>query len=231
MPAPTPAIPTTHPLLVAICACCAGLLPFANLDLLDPLPLAFLYREALYENDQSSGRALEEECGEEFGGIHDSELLDEAVEVGDQIYTTSIHLPPSISEIHAGQTTSQWLSQAFAANATLQEFWNIIPSYLHVFKNVFSKAWFDLLLECKHCKVYLLVPREQDKLDAFLQENLDFSCIHPSKSLMAFLVFFIKKKDGLLQLVQDYQVLNAMMVKNHYPLFLIFELINNLWGA
>ncbi|KNZ81208.1 hypothetical protein J132_02405 [Termitomyces sp. J132] len=48
------------------------------------------------------------------------------------------------------------------------------------------------------CNVYSLVPREQDKLDAFLQENLDSSCICPFKSLMAFPVFFIKKKDGLL---------------------------------
>ncbi|KAG5717105.1 hypothetical protein E4T56_gene6930 [Termitomyces sp. T112] len=80
------------------------------------------------------------------------------------------------------------------------------------------------------CKVYPLMPREQEELDAFLQENLDSSCIHPSKSLMASLVFFIKKKDGLLQLVQDYWVLNAMTVKNCYPLPLISELINNLQG-
>ncbi|KNZ80699.1 hypothetical protein J132_04943 [Termitomyces sp. J132] len=47
------------------------------------------------------------------------------------------------------------------------------------------------------CKVYPLVPREQDKLDAFLQENLDFSHICPSKSPIASPVFFIKK-DSLL---------------------------------
>ncbi|KNZ76714.1 hypothetical protein J132_08783, partial [Termitomyces sp. J132] len=88
-----------------------------------------------------------------------------------------------------------------------------VPPYLHVFEDVFSKALFDSLLEHKRwdhaiellpdsisssCKVYLLAPREQDKLDAFLQENLDSSHICPSKSLMASLVFFIKKKDGLL---------------------------------
>ncbi|KAG5732321.1 hypothetical protein E4T56_gene11402 [Termitomyces sp. T112] len=47
---------------------------------------------------------------------------------------------------------------------------------------------------------------------------------------MASPFFFIKKKDSSLQLVQDYWVLNAMMVKNCYPLPLISELINNLWG-
>ncbi|GLB41978.1 putative retrotransposable element tf2 155 kda protein type 1-like [Lyophyllum shimeji] len=48
---------------------------------------------------------------------------------------------------------------------------------------------------------------------------------------MASPVFFIKKKDGSLRLVQDYRALNAITVKNRYPLPLISELINNLRGA
>jgi len=48
---------------------------------------------------------------------------------------------------------------------------------------------------------------------------------------MASLVFFIKKKDGTLCLVQDYCTLNAMTVKNKYPLPLIPELIAKLRGA
>ena len=48
---------------------------------------------------------------------------------------------------------------------------------------------------------------------------------------MASLVFFIKKKDGTLQLVQDYQALNAIMMKNKYPLPLISELIEKLQGT
>ncbi|KNZ81308.1 hypothetical protein J132_02080, partial [Termitomyces sp. J132] len=93
------------------------------------------------------------------------------------------------------------------------------PPTLHAFENMFSKASFDLLLEHKRwdhtiellpdsapssCKVYPLASREQDELNAFLQENLDSGHIHLSKFPMASLVFFIKKKDGSLQLVQDY---------------------------
>ncbi|KAG5716849.1 hypothetical protein E4T56_gene3410 [Termitomyces sp. T112] len=130
-------------------------------------------------------------------------------------------------EIRASQTTSWRLAQAFAANAAPHEFQDMVPPYQHVFKDVFSKASFDSLPECKRwdhaiellpnsapssCKVYPLALREQDKLNAFLQENLDSGHIHPSKSPMASLV------------------LNAMTVKNHYPLPLISELINNLWG-
>jgi Reverse transcriptase (RNA-dependent DNA polymerase) len=44
-------------------------------------------------------------------------------------------------------------------------------------------------------------------------------------------VFFIKKKDGSLRLVQDYHMLNAMTVKNRYPLPIILELTAQLQGA
>ena len=44
-------------------------------------------------------------------------------------------------------------------------------------------------------------------------------------------VFFIKKEDGSLRLVQDYRALNAITVKNKYPLPLISKLINKLQGA
>jgi len=48
---------------------------------------------------------------------------------------------------------------------------------------------------------------------------------------MAALVFFIKKKDSSLQLVQDYRALNAVTVKNRYLLPLISELVFQLRGA
>jgi hypothetical protein len=49
-----------------------------------------------------------------------------------------------------------------------------------------------------------LSPNEQTELDAFLKENLEIGHIYPSKSPMASPVFFIKKKDGSLHLVQNY---------------------------
>jgi hypothetical protein len=45
---------------------------------------------------------------------------------------------------------------------------------------------------------------------------------------MAALVFFMKKKDGGFQLVQDYQKLNDITVKNTYPLPLISDIIDQL---
>jgi len=114
------------------------------------------------------------------------------------------------------------------------------------FRSVFAKEDFDILLEYhkwdhvielipgaepKLLKVYSLSLLEQAKLDAFLEENLHTGRIQPSKSPIAALVFFIKKKDGLLRLVQDYHALNAITVKIKYPLPRISELVSQLRGA
>jgi len=68
-------------------------------------------------------------------------------------------------------------------------------------------------------------------LDFFLEENLCTGRICLSKSPIAAPVFFIKKKDGSLQLVQDYRALNSITVKNKYPLPLISELVSQLCRA
>ena len=86
-------------------------------------------------------------------------------------------------------------------------------------------------VEPKSSKMYLLSLLEQAKLDAFLEENLRTGQIRPLKSPMAAPVFFIKKKDSLLHLVQDYHALNAVTVKDKYPLLFISELVSQLHGA
>ena len=45
------------------------------------------------------------------------------------------------------------------------------------------------------------------------------------ESLMTISIFFIKKRDGSLELVQDYSILNIIIIKNKYSLFLISGLI------
>ena len=44
-------------------------------------------------------------------------------------------------------------------------------------------------------------------------------------------MFFVPKKDGKKQMVQDYCSLNEHMVKNNYPLLLIVQLVNKLQGT
>jgi hypothetical protein len=145
-------------------------------------------------------------------------------------------------------TISQRLAEAAAKaqGPTPKELQNLIPKHLLDFEDVFSKTSFDALPEHKKwdhaielipqavprsCKVYPLALNEQKELDTFLEENLRTECIRPSKSPMALPVFFIKKKDGSLRLIQDYRALNELTIKNRYPLPLISELVNQLKGA
>src|SRR6266436_2439844 len=133
----------------------------------------------------------------------------------------------------------------------------MVLAQYHDFRDVFSKEAFDELppwkawdhgidltpgteLPCSW--TFPLSPAEQKELDDFLCENLVNGCIHPSKSPMGAPVFFIKKKDGSLCLIQDYWKLNKIMVKNSYPLPLIsniltclhntkfFTVLNLQWG-
>jgi hypothetical protein len=120
-------------------------------------------------------------------------------------------------DIRASFTISQHLAEAFKTNSKVDS--SLIPEYLKEFTSVFPKNSFDSLPKPKkwdhavkiipiskasNCKVYPLSLLKQKELDAFSKENLETRHIQPSKSPMAFLVFFIKKKDGSLQLVQDY---------------------------
>ncbi|TFY78468.1 hypothetical protein EWM64_g5539 [Hericium alpestre] len=79
--------------------------------------------------------------------------------------------------------------------------------------------------------MYPLAPGEQEALDKFLDKHLKKGYIRPSKSPLASPFFFIKKKDGKLRPVQDYCQLNAMTIKNKYPLLLIPELIDKVREA
>ena len=63
-------------------------------------------------------------------------------------------------------------------------------------------------------------------MTAFLEENLCTRQIRPSKSPIVAPVSFIKKKDGSLCLVQDYHALNAITIKNRYPLPFISDLVS-----
>jgi len=61
-----------------------------------------------------------------------------------------------------------------------------------------------------------------------LDEQLKAELIVESNSKYAALYFFIPKKDGTLQLVQDYRQLNQHTIKDKTPLPLINEVIDKL---
>jgi hypothetical protein len=78
---------------------------------------------------------------------------------------------------------------------------------------------------------YRMPPRELAELKTQLQELLDKGYIHPSSSPWGCPAIFVKKKDGSLRLCVDYRPLNAVTIKNKYPLPRIDVLFDQLAGA
>jgi hypothetical protein len=78
---------------------------------------------------------------------------------------------------------------------------------------------------------YKMTPKELAELKVQLNELLDKGYIHPSSSPWGCPVLFVKKKDQSLRLCVDYQPLNAITMKNKYPLPRIDILFDQLAGA
>jgi len=57
-------------------------------------------------------------------------------------------------------------------------------------------------------KVYLLLREEREEVRMFIRKQLRKRYIWPSKSPQTVSVFFVGKKDGKKQMVQNYQYLN-----------------------
>ncbi|WVZ84564.1 hypothetical protein U9M48_031589 [Paspalum notatum var. saurae] len=79
---------------------------------------------------------------------------------------------------------------------------------------------------------YRMAPDELKELKTQLQEQLDKGFIHPSSSPWGCPALFVEKKDqGGKRLCVDYRPLNAVTVKNNYPLAHIDKLFDQLAGA
>jgi hypothetical protein len=78
---------------------------------------------------------------------------------------------------------------------------------------------------------YCMPPNELAELKTQLQDLLDKGFIRPSASPWGCPALFVKKKDNSLRLCVDYHPLNAVTIKNKYPLPRIDILFDQLAGA
>src|SRR5258707_1796139 len=163
------------------------------------------------------------------------------LEPRDAVY--AILLTPEWEEhICATSTPSQRLAEEAQAQQACPS-GSTIPECYKDFADIFSEKAFAHLPPCKawdHAidlhhdaklprgRMFPLSLAEQKELDEFLKENLANGHIHPLKSLIGAPVFFIKKKEGSLCLVQDYWKLNELMIKNSYPLLLVSDMLTRL---
>jgi hypothetical protein len=78
---------------------------------------------------------------------------------------------------------------------------------------------------------YKMTTKELAELKVHLNELLDKGYIHPSSSPWDCLALSVKKKDQSFRLCVDYRPLNAITIKNKYPLPRIGILFDQLASA
>lgn len=69
-----------------------------------------------------------------------------------------------------------------------------------------------------------MITQELSKIHLYLEDLLAKGFIHPNISSWGAPILFVKKKDESLHLCIDYQLLNKVTMKNHYPLSRIDDL-------
>ena len=127
-------------------------------------------------------------------------------------------------------------------NSLIDKLPSSLKDYIDVFSNDNARKLaphrdIDMAIELQPGKeppygpIYPLSPRELAALKEYLEENLEKGFIRESKSPAGAPILFAPKKDGGLRLCVDYRGLNAITIKNRYPLPLITEIMDRVTRA
>jgi hypothetical protein len=80
-------------------------------------------------------------------------------------------------------------------------------------------------------KPYRYSPQQKDEIEKQIKDMLQQGIIQTSQSPFASPVLLVKKKDGSWRFCVDYRQLNAVTVKDRYPMPIVDELLDELAGA
>ena len=145
-------------------------------------------------------------------------------------------------ELYLSATTTSEELEAYQQSKNIDPA-TLLPERYQEYLHVFSKKEANTLLKhgpqnhAIHLKegaqapaftLYSMSHNEAQELCHYLDENLSKGFIRVSHSESAAPVLFVKKPEGGLHFCVDYRGLNAVTVKNWYPLPLISETLNCL---
>jgi hypothetical protein len=80
-------------------------------------------------------------------------------------------------------------------------------------------------------KPYRYNPQQKDEIERQIKDMIKQGIVRPSQSPFASPVILVKKKDGSWRFCVDYRQLNAVTVKDRYPMPVVDELLDELSGS
>src|SRR5258706_12463783 len=149
-------------------------------------------------------------------------------------------------EIEWQDTSVRYICSIEALRTFDPEVLDLLPSEYHEFAKVFSKEAQDALPEHGPHDMHLelqpgktppssrLYPLSRDELDLlreYIAEMVRTGKIRPSKSSAGAPIFFAKQPSGKLRIVVDYRGLNAITIKDKYPIPLMTTLVEQVSGS
>ncbi|GJT52264.1 retrotransposon-related protein [Tanacetum coccineum] len=158
-------------------------------------------------------------------------------QIGSKLFSMTLCVYPSSSGVQA-----EFMSTGVSSEST-----NVHPSLiplLHRYEKVFAVPK-SLPPNRKHdhriplqentspinIRPYRHPPIQKDAIEAMVNELLDSGVIRESHSPFSSPIVMVKKKDGTWRMCVDYRALNKKTVKDKFPIPIIEELIDELFGA
>jgi hypothetical protein len=151
-----------------------------------------------------------------------------------------------VSTAKALWSTSAQLAADSKANTPTKTVDELVPTHYHWYISMFCKSSpqnlpprriYNFCVDLtpgaipQESRIIPLSPAKSQELDTLITKVLENGTIQRTASSWAALVLFTGKKDGNLRPYFDYWKINAVTVKNKYPLPLTMDLVDSLLSA